>query len=286
MYGIIGENSSDVATLKVLVRRLASNESLSVKTKGYGVRGMLGKGARQFRLFRGLGCTRFIACHDADGRSTPKHKVVAEKIVRPSGIDEGCCIVVPVQELEAWILADIECATRFFPLGSPPQSKAPSILSARKNTLRGSAVTASPGRATVAQPITNEWREGTSTTFLTTQNSFTTNIASPAAFNPVLSNVVYTPPDSKWPYIQNWFLSVQRQLPEGTVLEVAYNGNHSLRLPIIADYNQATPQTGRAKAWGVTARVPISTFGPITWLYPAGDDHYSGLLRPAWSASS
>ena len=54
-------------------------------------------------------------------------------------------------------------------------------------------------------------------TFLTTLNSFTTNIASPAAFNPANSNVVYTPPDSKWPYIQNWFLSVQRQLPKDTV---------------------------------------------------------------------
>ena len=36
-------------------------------------------------------------------------------------------------------------------------------------------------------------------TFLTTLNSFSTNIASPAAFNPANSNVVYTPPDSKWP---------------------------------------------------------------------------------------
>src|ERR1039457_3075428 len=51
-------------------------------------------------------------------------------------------------------------------------------------------------------------------TFLTTVNSFSTNIASPAAFNPVNSNVVYTPQDSKWPLVQNWFLSVQRQLPD------------------------------------------------------------------------
>ena len=96
-------------------------------------------------------------------------------------------------------------------------------------------------------------------TFLTTQNSFSTNIASPAAFNPANSNVVYTPPDSKWPYIQNWFLSVQRQLPKDTVLELSYNGNHSLRLPIIADYNQAAPnQPGQSL--GVTARVPIPDF--------------------------
>jgi hypothetical protein len=113
-------------------------------------------------------------------------------------------------------------------------------------------------------------------TFLTTQNSFTTNIASPNAFNPVNSNVVYTPPDSKWPYIQNWFIQVQRELPKNTVLALSYNGNHSLRLPIIADYNEAAPYNTSAPL-AYTARVPIPTFGPITWLDPAGDNHYNGL---------
>ena len=113
-------------------------------------------------------------------------------------------------------------------------------------------------------------------TFLTTLNSFSTNIASPSAFNPANTNVVYTPPDSKWPYIQNWFFSVQRQLPKDTVIELAYTGNHSLRLPIIADYNQAAPnQPGQSL--GVTARVPIQGWGPVTWLDPAGDNHYHGL---------
>jgi hypothetical protein len=113
-------------------------------------------------------------------------------------------------------------------------------------------------------------------TFLTTLNSFSTNIASPAAFNPALSNVVYTPPDSKWPRIQTWMLSLQRELPKDTVLEISYNGNHSTRLPIIADYNQAAPnQPGSTVAY--TARVPIPTFGPITWLDPAGNNHYDGL---------
>jgi hypothetical protein len=116
----------------------------------------------------------------------------------------------------------------------------------------------------------------TSPTFLNTQNSFTTNIASQAAFNPVNSNVVYTPPDSKWPYIQNWFLQVQRQLPKDTVVSISYNGNHSLRLPIIADYNEATPYNP-SNPLSYTARVPIPTYGPITWLDPAGDNHYNGL---------
>ena len=34
-----------------------------------------------------------------------KQKVI-KTIVQPSGLGEGCCIVVPVQEIEAWIIAD------------------------------------------------------------------------------------------------------------------------------------------------------------------------------------
>jgi hypothetical protein len=123
-------------------------------------------------------------------------------------------------------------------------------------------------------------------TFLTTENSFTTGIANPSSFNPAASNVVYIPPNTKWPYVQNWFLSVQRDLAKNTLLEVAYNGNHSLRLPILADYNQAYPNTLTATCnppaitsgcLGVQARRPIPTFGPITWVDPAGDNDYNGL---------
>jgi hypothetical protein len=123
-------------------------------------------------------------------------------------------------------------------------------------------------------------------TFLSTQNSFTTGIANPSSFNPVNSNVVYIPPDYKWPYIQNWFLSVQREIVKNTLIEVAYNGNHSLRLPILADYNQANvnavtatcnPPATTSGCLGVQARRPIPSFGPITWVDPAGDNHYNGF---------
>jgi hypothetical protein len=113
-------------------------------------------------------------------------------------------------------------------------------------------------------------------TFLTTQNAFTTNIASPSAFNPIASNIDYIPANTKWPMIQSWFFSVQRELTKNLVIEVGYNGNHSTRLPIIADYNQAYPnQPGQTL--GVQARRPIQTYGPITWLDPAGSNSYNGF---------
>ena len=103
MYGILGEDQSDVETLKVLVRRLAGDPSLRIKGKGYGgAAEMLRKGARQLRLFRDLQCTRFIVCHDADGPDpSSRQELVRQKVVKPSGISDECCIVVPVQELEA-----------------------------------------------------------------------------------------------------------------------------------------------------------------------------------------
>ena len=121
--------------------------------------------------------------------------------------------------------------------------------------------------------------------FLTTQNSFTTGIDIPANFNPILSNIDYIPADTRWPYTQSWLFSVQQELTHDTFLELAYNGNHSLRLPIIADYNQAYPNQLTATCnsaitsgcLGVQQRRPISTFGPITWLDPAGNNNYNGF---------
>jgi hypothetical protein len=113
-------------------------------------------------------------------------------------------------------------------------------------------------------------------TFLTTKNSFTTGINNPANFNPITSNIDYIPADTRWPYIQSWLFSIQHEVARNTVVELAYNGNHSLRLPIIGDYNQAFPNLPGATL-GVQARRPDQNFGPITWLDPAGSNNYNGF---------
>jgi hypothetical protein len=112
--------------------------------------------------------------------------------------------------------------------------------------------------------------------FLTTQNSFTTGLDVPSNFNPIVSNIDYIPANTRWPMTQSWVFSVQRQLAKDTVLEVAYNGNHSTNLPIIADYNQAVPNLP-GQTLGVQARRPDQSFGAITWLDPSGNNNYNGM---------
>jgi hypothetical protein len=112
--------------------------------------------------------------------------------------------------------------------------------------------------------------------FLTTQNAFPAGLASPANFNAVNANVAYIPRDTRWPYVQTWFASLQRELPKSWVVELGYTGSHSLRVPIITDYNSALPNAPGGSL-GTQARRPNQAFGAITWVDPAGQSAYNGL---------
>lgn len=112
--------------------------------------------------------------------------------------------------------------------------------------------------------------------FLTAVNAFPAGIATPANFNPVNSNVAYIPRDTRWPYVQTWFASLQREFRKTWVFELGYTGSHSLRVPILSDYNAARPNLP-GQTLGTQARRPIQTFGAITWVDPAGQSLYNGL---------
>ncbi len=110
--------------------------------------------------------------------------------------------------------------------------------------------------------------------FLTTKNGFASGIGT--TFNPVTTNNDYIPADTRWPMIQSYMVSLQREILKDTVIEIAYNGNRSSRLPILGDYNQALPNAPGGTL-GVQARRPIQTFGAITWVDPVGFNHYNGF---------
>ena len=116
MFAVLGEHKSDAATLKVFVRRLVQSEA-SVKTKGYsGCGELLRKGAQQVRVFQQLGAKYFIIVHDADGPdSNPAYQRVLSKIVQPAKVNSHSCILIPVQELEAWIMADETAVSAVIP---------------------------------------------------------------------------------------------------------------------------------------------------------------------------
>jgi hypothetical protein len=95
--------------------------------------------------------------------------------------------------------------------------------------------------------------------------------------------VLFVPRDSPTGYIQNWQLSVQRELPGNMLLDVAYVGNHALKLLLLADYNQARPLTSAelalpaAQRPSLDARRPIQGFRTISAALNSGFSNYHAL---------
>jgi hypothetical protein len=98
---------------------------------------MLRKGAEQIKLFVNLGMKRFIIAHDCD-KDDPntRHEAVMREMIRPSGIDRDYCVLVPTQEIEAWIIADIEAVSKVFSSWKPkPEKKSPETIENPKEHL-------------------------------------------------------------------------------------------------------------------------------------------------------
>jgi hypothetical protein len=138
MFGVIGEDRSDVSTLKVLIRRLADDESLSVRGRGYeGASQMLRKGGKQLEMFANTyNCRRFIICYDSDSAApADRYEEVKEKILRKCAAPGSYSIIVPVQELESWILADIQAVSNVFKGWTPTEIASPERIDSPKEEL-------------------------------------------------------------------------------------------------------------------------------------------------------
>ncbi len=94
---------------------------------------------------------------------------------------------------------------------------------------------------------------------------------------------LYIPRDNKTAMIQNWQLSVQRELPGNMVIDVAYVGNNAKNTVLLADFNQARPLTPAEAALpaaqqpSLQARRPIANFGSISAVLPEGFSNYNAM---------
>jgi len=98
----------------------------------------------------------------------------------------------------------------------------------------------------------------------------------PANFNPLNGRVNYIPPDLKTGQIQNWHLTVQRELGANFVVDVAYVGNQSKQLMVLADLNQARPNAS-GENLTLQARRPIQGYQFIQSAFDGGKGDYRAM---------
>ena len=94
--------------------------------------------------------------------------------------------------------------------------------------------------------------------FRRTQDGYPTNLLTSPG-----SVILYMPRDLPWSYVQNWHLTVQHQITRDTLIDVAYVGNRGIKLPILADYNQARPLTAAELALPAAQRPSLLDRRPI-----------------------
>jgi len=84
--------------------------------------------------------------------------------------------------------------------------------------------------------------------YVSSDQGFPTGLVT--TFNPATDNITWVPKDTKDSYVENYFLSVQKQLAKNTLLDVAYVGNHGLKLQGFLNGNQKNPALGFARPYG------------------------------------
>lgn len=67
-------------------------------------------------------------------------------------------------------------------------------------------------------------------------------------FNAGTDNITYIPQNTKDSYVESYFLSVQKALAKNTMVDIAYIGNHGLKLQGFDNANQGNPSKGLANS--------------------------------------
>jgi len=113
-------------------------------------------------------------------------------------------------------------------------------------------------------------------TFRRTEQGFPVGLTDPSQFNPLAANITYMPRDYHASQVQSWFASVQRELGQRMILDLAYVGNRADDLLLFANLNQAAPNNS-AGTIPLQARRPIPEFADITSAFNGGKSRYHAL---------
>ncbi|MBE7157988.1 MAG: TonB-dependent receptor, partial [Rhodospirillales bacterium] len=69
-------------------------------------------------------------------------------------------------------------------------------------------------------------------------------------FNPATDNITWIPADTRDSYVESYYLDIQQQLRKNILFDLAYVGNHSLKLQGFLNGNQRNPSAAFARPYG------------------------------------
>lgn len=119
--GLIAEDMSDIDVIKKLARKLTGKSVATSHFVGKGCGPLKRKTPGWCKNFQLKGCTRVLMVHDLDRNDLATlRNTLREVLAKSSNLDQA--VVVPVEELEAWLLSDMDAIASAMNLRKKPKS--------------------------------------------------------------------------------------------------------------------------------------------------------------------
>lgn len=116
--GVLAEDASDIDVLRAVLPKVAPRKSFGIRSfHGRGCAKIRSKCRRWATVLADSGCSVLILMHDSDGNNVAKIIRVIEASLRPCPISIYL-IIIPIEEVEAWLLTDPAAIKATFSLKS------------------------------------------------------------------------------------------------------------------------------------------------------------------------
>jgi hypothetical protein len=106
--GIIAEDNSDVEVISEILKKMRQNDEISIKKfVGHGCGRIVGKCCQWANQLFLYGCKYLLVIHDLDERDINELRTDINHAINSSSIRRKI-VVIPIREIEAWLLCDGE----------------------------------------------------------------------------------------------------------------------------------------------------------------------------------
>jgi len=80
------------------------------------------------------------------------------------------------------------------------------------------------------------------------------------SFNPATDNITWVPKNTRDSYVENYYLAVQRQITKNSLIDIAYVGNHGLKLQAFLNGNQRNINVAQTTATTTVYSRPFASW--------------------------
>ncbi len=120
LIGVIAEDMSDVEVIKILLKKMTKKSFTTAQFVGKGCGPLKKKIPGWCKAFKNKGVQAVLVIHDLDKNDAQELRTKLESML-PANVFANATVVIPTEELEAWLLSDEKAIKTAMKLQTSPK---------------------------------------------------------------------------------------------------------------------------------------------------------------------